>query len=147
MDAETFYKSINKFGRRKGFDRDEANDFASYSVISFLQGRKATFTHYFIDYLRHRFGNKRSSLFEVQKKIKNPDYEYIDTILGSEADLDTKIDIKKALECLTLEERYLIYLKFYCAYSTSEIAIFLGVCRKTVWGYLRKVIIKIRQSY
>ena len=145
MDSIDFYKRIQAYGSRRGLKIEDAEDLASYSLIYFLGGRKASFQQYYIDFLRKNLGNKRSPSFEQQRNIKSPAKHFDDKIPQVQRDLDLDMDIRKALKNLSSKQRYLIYLKHHCGYTGREIADILGVSPKTIWDRLKIIYVKIER--
>lgn len=147
MTSETFYKKIKNFGSRKGLSNEDSEDFASYATIYYLQGRKASFKQFYVDFMRKRFGNTRSSNFELQRNIKNPRTELNEESLGDvDLYLEQSLDIKRALDTLTSRERYLIYLRHHCGHTAGEISVIMKVSRKTIWDRLKIVYQKLREE-
>lgn len=53
---------LKSYAKAKGARNDEIDDFAQEAIISILGGRKASFGHLYIDYLRKTYGDQRSSV-------------------------------------------------------------------------------------
>jgi DNA-directed RNA polymerase specialized sigma subunit len=98
-EHKKLWEKLKRYGRRFGLNQ-EAEDFASWATIKYIEGRKATNYQLYVDYRREHHGDDRSNSGDARKNERYF-YEPIDKIndatLHSDASRQLEIYRKDSL--------------------------------------------------
>lgn len=130
------YKNLLAYGRvcfggiLSKYNMEE--DFASWTIIRIIQGRKSPFKYFAIDFIRMYIGDKRSKKFESSKSIKAPTMLFQNMIDHYESIQETLNDV---LPQLDNRERIVFILLVKWKFHYAEIAELLN-CSTASISYL-----------
>lgn len=120
---EEFRLRALRYFRRRANKHDAAEDFASWAVLKFLEGRKATIRQLFIDYTRQNlWDSRRPGNKGVQ--VRDFDVERLPAPIGS--------DLIFSAATLQGQDRAVVYLTYKWGFEPYEIAECFGVTSSRV---------------
>lgn len=143
---EKYNKKVYSYFRRQ-FDRDTAEDLCQQTFTNVWR---------YISYYQITACKSKSWVFAVAKNVRNDylrivqsqkmNYDYADLYekeIPVEYDLDASLNIQKAMEQLTNEERELLSVSQYL--SSRELGSLYGISASAIRSRLQKVKEKLRE--
>lgn len=127
---ETFFKVYRHIGRFHGISEDETKKLLTVYTKNTVKD--------FLKKAEHRY-DKVSFIYEDEGEDKS--YELPDSDLNPEEIIINKETIEQAygyIECLSEEQRQVIYLKYHHGYKNKEIAQVLGISETNVSSRLNR---------
>lgn len=140
-----------KVASRNGLG-DLAQDFASYCLVRFYEGRASDLKYMLIDFKRETFGDARreSGARKMQSNLGTAQTDLVVNGLKKELESSNNTDLSffHALDSINLKgiERACIVLEVFFGFEQKEIALCFGITRGRVSQILSKAKERLRQK-
>lgn len=140
----TLRKCLLRYGKSKGLTSNYADDFASESLLKIIEGRKASFFHYYVDFMRENFVTRSGKEYRFTKDLINNEPGHAregedKQLLYVQFDFTAALENEVLLKGIKPERRAVFILKHQWGLELKEIAFVLGLTESRICQILRIV--------
>lgn len=137
-------KSLLKYGRLRGLNSNYLEDFASESLLKFIEGRQATNHQFYVDFMRDnfegRYGQKHNYSFALyEDRSDHEKHGEEKPYLKTEENPLVNLEIEALFKNLKLDKRIIYILRNHWGMSESEIAFVFGLTESRICQILKEV--------
>jgi len=133
-DIQKIWFMCRHYAEQRGFAND-AEDFAQIATMKIINGKRASLSNMFIDFVREKMGRHPST-----KKIKAQERFFYEEICEKKIVAKTdKSRVVPMMDVLKDKNRVVFGLKFIFGFEAKEIAWLFNVKEELIWFWLSEI--------
>ena len=125
---------------------ENAEDFACWSMIKFIKGRKVRISRLYVDYLRDIRADSRNEAYEEQINVKFPQKQYDERIGPGDGPNEHLVELNLMLNRLDKIDRAVIILYYIWGLTEKEIGYCFGLTEARACQLKREALKKMKRN-